>query len=122
MRLCHSIIIPITAGFEHVRLYVQDVQAVLSANAANKAAGKQLLHQLPLWQKMAARARSAVLLMIIYATFWVRIVYLQQWKASSAVPGAPAAQLMPCACTSTTTGVHVVSPDRLHMSKLVVDF
>ena len=49
----------------------QEIRAVLQANAANKAAGKQLLRELPLWQKLAARARSWALLLIIYATFWV---------------------------------------------------
>jgi hypothetical protein len=50
---------------------MQAVKQALSANAANKLAGKHLLQQLPWWEKLQARIRSYVLLLIIYATFWV---------------------------------------------------
>lgn len=57
--------------FLAVVLVPQEIKAVLLANAANKSAGKQLLRELPLWQRLVAHARSWLLLLILYATFWV---------------------------------------------------
>lgn len=51
---------------------LDSIQEVMEANAAGKAAGQQLLQQLP-WQiTMRARLRSLTLLGIIAAAFWVR--------------------------------------------------
>lgn len=51
----------------------QEIRSIIESNAANKAAGKQLLHKLPLQQKLAARLRSWLLLLTIYATLWVGV-------------------------------------------------
>lgn len=45
----------------------------MSADAANKRVGKQLLQQLPWWEKLQARLRSYALLLVIYTTFWVSV-------------------------------------------------
>lgn len=50
---------------------LQEVQAAVSADAANKRVGKQLRQQLPWWEKLQARVRSYALLLVIYTTFWV---------------------------------------------------
>lgn len=54
-----------------MRTVLQVVQHTIAANAANKAAGRKLLQQLPLWQKLAARIKSFALLLVIYSTLWV---------------------------------------------------
>jgi hypothetical protein len=51
---------------------MNSIKEVMEANTSSKAAGQQLLRELPWTLRMQARLRSIVLLCIIAAAFWVR--------------------------------------------------
>lgn len=51
---------------------LDSIQEVMQANAGGKAAGQQLLQQLPWQLTMRARLRSLALLGLIAAALWVR--------------------------------------------------
>lgn len=50
---------------------MNSVEDVLEANRLSRAAGQQLLADLPLQLKLRARLKSLTLLMIIASCFWV---------------------------------------------------
>jgi hypothetical protein len=51
---------------------MQTIRHIITASAANKAAGKQLRRQLPARARIMTRLKSLVLLALIFITFWVR--------------------------------------------------
>ncbi|KAF6265263.1 hypothetical protein COO60DRAFT_1457169 [Scenedesmus sp. NREL 46B-D3] len=81
-----------------------EVEDALSANAANKLAGQQLLQQLPWWQKMQARLQSYSLLLLIYATFWPALAATLLLSWCLPLLGLPAAAL-----NSSSTAGHAHS-------------
>jgi hypothetical protein len=80
----------------HTFVGAQEVQHVLKDNAANKAAGRALLAQLPPQRRMAARLRSLIAIAVIYSTFWVSFPYACTGLESAHAPFAASPSHISC--------------------------